>query len=236
MVTSLRRSKLYEQVSERLEARIRGSEFAPEGELPSERELMLEYGVGRPAIREALFHLQKMGLVELRAGARARVAEPSPAALVHSLSGSARYMLSAPDGMRHFQEARQFFESGLARDAARLATAADIARLKAALEANSDSIGNIKRFEQTDMDFHFMIATIPKNPIYKAMHSAIIEWLYDQRHVTLSYPGQNRIAYEAHAAIFDAIAAKDGNRAADLMRSHLEQVSELYWKVRGAST
>lgn len=234
-MTALRRIKLYEQVSERLEAQIREQDIAPGSELPSERDLMREFGVGRPAVREALFHLQKMGLVELRAGARARVAEPTPKAMVHSLAGSARYLLSVPDGVRHFQEARGFFETGLVRDAARLAADEDISRLKAALAANRESIGNIGRFEQTDMDFHYAIATIPKNPIYAAMHGAIVEWLMDQRRVTLSYPGQNRIAYEAHAEICEAISARDGNRAADLMRSHLEQVTELYWQVREAS-
>ena len=233
-MTALRRTKLYEQVADRLEARIRSRELAPGSELPSERDLMAEFGVGRPAVREALFHLQRMGLIEIRSGTRARVAAPSPNALVNTLAGSARYLLSVPDGMRHFQDARQFFESGLARDAARLARPEDVTRLKAALDANADSIGDIKRFEQTDLDFHFAIATIPQNPIYTAMHGAIIEWLYDQRHVTLSYPGQNRIAYEAHRSIYEAIAAGDGNRAAALMDKHLAQVTELYWKVRGA--
>ena len=80
----LRRVKLYEQVSERLEQRIRDQDIGPGEELPSERELMREFGVGRPAIREALFHLQKMGLVELKAGARAKVVAPDARAVVGS--------------------------------------------------------------------------------------------------------------------------------------------------------
>lgn len=234
-MTALRRIKLYELVSERLDALVRERELVPGSELPSERDLMREFGVGRPAVREALFHLQRMGVVELRAGARARVAQPTPKAIVHSLAGSARYLLAAPEGMRHFQNARVFFETGLVRDAARLATDADISRLKTALDANRESIGDIRRFEQTDVEFHYVIATIPNNPIYPAMHSAIIEWLIDQRRVTLGYPGQNRVAYEAHAAICGAISGRDGNRAAELMRAHLEQVTELYWQVREAS-
>lgn len=234
-MSALRRVKLYEQVSERLERRIRDQDVAPGQELPSERELMKEFGVGRPAVREALFNLQNMGLVELKAGARAKVAAPDAKAVVGSLGGSARYLISAPDGMRHFQEARTFFECGLARDAAARAGEDDISALRAALDANRESIGDVRRFEQTDVAFHYAIATIPKNPIYAVMHQAIIEWLMEQRHITLSYPGQNRIAYEAHAAIFEAIAAGDPERAAAVMREHLEQVARLYWQVREAS-
>lgn len=230
---AVRRFKLYEQVSEQLERRIRDESLAPGQELPSERELMKEFGVGRPAVREALFHLQKMGLVELRSGARARVCAPSPGAVVSSLAGSARYLLSAPQGMRHFQDARAFFESGLAREAARVASPGDIERLGAALEQNRLSINDLRRFEQTDVAFHYVIATIPNNPIYTALHKAIFEWLLDQRHISLSHPGQNHIAYEAHRAIFEAVAAHDPDRAEKVMREHLKQVANVYWQVRG---
>jgi len=235
-MTALKRSKLFEQISERLERRIRDQVLTPGAELPSERDLMLEFGVGRTAVREALFHLQGMGLVEIKSGTRARVAAPSAQAMIRSLAGSAQYLLSAPDSMRHFQRARQFFESGLARDAARRATDADVAQLQNALEANRAAVGDIKRFERTDVAFHFTIATIPGNPIYEALHAAIIEWLIDQRQVTLSYPGQNRVAFAAHEAIFEAIAARDGERAAELMNEHLEQVAKLYWQVWDAGT
>jgi GntR family transcriptional repressor for pyruvate dehydrogenase complex len=233
-MTAIKRSKLFEQVADVLERRIHDQELPAGAELPSERDLMKEFGVGRPAVREALFHLQRMGLVEMRAGARAQVAIPSARAVMHSVAGSARYLLSASEGIKHFQEARILFETGLVRDAARLATDADIERVKMALDNNRESIGDIRRFEQSDIAFHFTIATVPNNPIYTTLHSAIIEWLVDQRHVTLTYPGQNKVAYRAHAAIFEAIADRDPDAAATEMRAHLEQVAALYWKVREA--
>jgi DNA-binding FadR family transcriptional regulator len=55
-------------------------------ELPSERQLMAEFGVDRPAIREALFHLQRAGLVDQRAGSRARVTAPNAEVVMTSLS------------------------------------------------------------------------------------------------------------------------------------------------------
>ena len=232
---ALKRSRLFEQVAEILEQRIRDGEYPVGSELPSERELMKDFGCGRTAIREALFHLQRMGLADLKSGARARVAVPSPGAVMSSLAGSARYLLSAPEGIRHFQDARLLFESGLVRDAARLASDQDIARLRQALDANYEAIGDLHRFEDTDVAFHYAIAVVPDNPIYTSLHAAILEWLVDQRHVTLSYPGQNRVAFDAHAAIFAAIAARDPDGAAAQMQQHLEQVTELYWQVRSAA-
>lgn len=230
----IKRSKIFEQVADVLERRIHEQSLSAGAELPSERDLMKEFGVGRPAVREALFHLQRMGLVEMRPGARAQVAVPSVRGVMHSVAGSARYLLSASEGIKHFQDARILFETGLVRDAARLASDADIASLKTALDNNQESIGDTRRFEQSDVAFHFAIATVPNNPIYTTLHSAIIEWLVDQRHVTLSYPGQNKLAYQAHVAIYEAIAARDPDAAAAEMRAHLEQVATLYWKVSEA--
>jgi GntR family transcriptional regulator, sialic acid-inducible nan operon repressor len=232
---AIKRSKLFEQVADVLERRIHDQSLPAGAELPSERDLMKEFGVGRPAVREALFHLQRMGLVEMRAGARAQVAIPSVRGVMHSVAGSARYLLSASEGIKHFQEARTLFETGLVRDAAHLASDADIERVRMALNDNKESIGDIRRFEQSDVAFHFAIATVPNNPIYTTLHAAIVEWLVDQRHVTLSYPGQNKVAYRAHAAIFEAIADRDPDAAAKEMREHLEQVAALYWKVREAT-
>lgn len=229
---ALRRRKLFEDIAERVEQRIRDAEFTPGSYLPSERELMREFGVGRPAVREALFHLNRMGLVELRSGERARVAAPTPETVFETLSGAARYFLSAPGGVEHFQKARIFFEVGLARYAAENATAADIDDLYAALDDNRRSIGDMRKFGETDIAFHYRLAVIPQNPIFPAIHAAIIGWLREQRAVTLSIPGQNRIAYEAHAAICEAIADRDPDTAEQRMKDHLEQVARIYMQAR----
>jgi DNA-binding GntR family transcriptional regulator len=53
--------------------------------------------------------------------------------------------------------------------------------------------------------------------------------------VTLRYPGQNRGAFDAHVAIFEAVKAHDAELADARMRSHLDQVAKLYWKARRAA-
>src|SRR4029078_8201832 len=122
----IRRRKLYEEVVVRLEAMIHEGELNPGDLLPSERQLMEHFGVGRPAIREALFALHRMGLVVVANGERPRVSSPTPKTPLGALARSARVMLSKPEGMHHFQQARALFECGLAEEAARVATRADV--------------------------------------------------------------------------------------------------------------
>jgi DNA-binding FadR family transcriptional regulator len=229
----VRPQKLYEQVAQRLEGRILDQSYLAGELIPSERDLMREFGVGRPAIREALFHLKNMGLIEQRSGERAIVTRPTAGVVVDTLAGIARHMLAEPDGVRNFQDARLFFEVGLARYAAQHASKSDLADLAAALESNRAAIGNLSRFERTDVAFHYVLAVIPKNPIFPAIHAAIVEWLVQQRHITLTWQGRKDTAQQAcdaHAAIYEAIAARDPDRAEGAMRSHLQHVSSVYWE------
>jgi GntR family transcriptional regulator, sialic acid-inducible nan operon repressor len=231
-VAPIRRRKLYEDVVVQLEALIQEGELQPGDPLPSERELMLAFGVGRPAIREALFALHRMGLVVVGNGERPRVSSPTPERLVSELGGAARLMLAKPEGIRHFQQARALFESTLAEQAARVATAEDVGALANALDANADALGDNVRFMRTDVAFHFVIATIPRNPIYLALHEAIVGWLEDQRSVSLRRAGTDMLALNAHRSIFAAIRAHDPGAAGEAMRTHLGEITGCYWQVR----
>jgi DNA-binding FadR family transcriptional regulator len=228
----IRRRKLYEEVVVRLEAWIHEGEFKPGDPLPSERELMVHFGVGRPAIRAALFALERMGLVVVANGERPRVSSPTTKTMLGELSGAARLILAKPEGMRHFQHARALFEGGLAEEAARVATLEDVLALEKALKANQETIGDDARFMRSDVGFHFAIAAIPRNPIYVALHEAIVEWLEDQRSVSLRRPGTDRLAFESHREIFEAIEARDPAAAGQAMRRHLEEIAKRYWNVK----
>lgn len=228
----IERKKLFEHVASHLEAQILSGKLKPGDQLPPERDLQNRFGVGRPAIREALISLQKAGLVELTNGARAKVLMPTATHIFTGMAPAVRQMLSTREGQRHFQGARMFFEAGLAREAAQNATAEDLEALKAALEANRKAIGDRERFTSTDIAFHFELPRIARNPVFVALHDQISEWLKEQRVVTLAASGQEKTAYQAHKAIYEGIAARDPDRAEAAMRAHLAQLADTFWRQR----
>ncbi len=228
----IRPRKLYEQIADRITAAIRSNEYSLGDVLPSERELMERFGVGRPAVREALFALQRMGLVEVRSGMRARVTEPTPDRLIGELSEAVKLFLVTNTGIRQFQDARASFEIGLARHAALHATPEDLRQLKEALRANEQAIGDFELFAKTDVEFHFILAVIRRNSIFTAMHQAIAQWLTEQRTTALRSPGEDRIAFVAHEAICEGVASGDPDRAERAMAEHLAQVGKTYWEIK----
>lgn len=90
----LARKKLSKWWKKELEQMIRRREFGEGEQLPSERELMAFFNVGRPSVREALAALKRKGLVQINNGERARVSRPSADTIIGELSGMAKDFLS----------------------------------------------------------------------------------------------------------------------------------------------
>ena len=179
--------------------------------------------------REALITLQRSGLLEISNGMPARVAQPSVEGIVAGMIPAVRQMLTGADGQRQLQGVRLFMEIGLVRYAAASATPEDLAKLKEALDANRETIGNVEGFIRTDVAFHFVFAEIIRNPAFVALHDAMSMWLLQQRQIALQEPDEDRRGYEAHARIYAAVAARDPDAAEAAMRDHLASGWVAFW-------
>jgi GntR family transcriptional regulator, transcriptional repressor for pyruvate dehydrogenase complex len=111
---------------------VRG-ELKPGDTLPSEQQLMAQFGVSRPTLREAFRILEAEDLISVKRGSRggARVTQPS-------LSVAARYvgLLLQVQGttIADVYEARMVLEPACARLLARHRTGQDLADLNACIE------------------------------------------------------------------------------------------------------
>lgn len=226
-VEPIQRRKLSREVLDRLLDRIRSGEWAPGAQLPSERALMEAFGVGRPAIREALQALERMGLIAITHGERARVLPVSAERVIAQVAEIGHHLLaSSSETLEHLKEARLFFEVGMVRIAAERATRADVERLRSALDAHAAASPD--EFLGRDMAFHRAIASISANPIYVALSQAVFEWL-GRFHIELvRAPGAERLTIAEHRRIFERIAARDPDGAAKAMTAHLTRANKLY--------
>jgi GntR family transcriptional regulator len=73
---SISRLPLYRQIEEALRERIRSGVLRPGAQVPTEPELMVEYGVSRATVRQALAGLIAEGLLEIRRGLGTYVTAP----------------------------------------------------------------------------------------------------------------------------------------------------------------
>jgi GntR family transcriptional regulator, sialic acid-inducible nan operon repressor len=226
------RQRISGKVAEILAEKIHSGELPDGSLLPSERQLSETYGASRTSVREAILVLQSSGLVSIRDRARARVTKLSSSAFMDQLSEAARTLLSQPNGVVNFQEARLMFECGLARHAAQHASPKQIEKLRLALFKNEEAIGNPDLFAETDLGFHNVLAEIPDNPIFTALNASLASWLMSQRTVAIMVRTDNIMAkaYEGHHDIYEAVVARDVARADAAMAAHLQAMSSAYWE------
>ncbi|WP_421726030.1 transcriptional regulator NanR [Bauldia sp.] len=225
----IRRRKLSDDIQDRLLALIRGPNYAPGDRLPSERELMRIYEVGRPAIREAMQNLQRMGLIEIKHGERPRVAEPSIGRMVDQMGETMRHLLMhSPANLEHLKEARATFEREMARVAARKHAATDIARLSRIVDDQEAASADSPRFLEYDGQFHREIAAISGNPIFSSLSEALFGWLVEFHMDLVRVPGLEKLTIEEHRGIIAAIESRDPERAGKAMADHLGRANALY--------
>jgi len=223
------RRKLSDEVFLRLKNLITTGELSAGDEMPSERELMERFGVGRPAIREAMQALANMGLVAISHGERAKVLELTAKAIFQQVDVAAKIMLSkSSDSLEHLKNARIFFERGMVREAAVKAGAADMQRLREILEQQRRSLGDANAFINADMHFHTAIAEISGNPIYVAVSGAMLGWLKEYHTEMLIWTGKEKFTLAEHEEIISCIAAKNPDAAEQALIKHLERSRALY--------
>ena len=223
--------KLYQEVLDRLTSSM-ATEFPPGSLLPSERDLMQRYGVGRPAIREAMHTLQQMGLLRISHGERARVVTPTTDAIMEQMTNGFVMMLATnPRGLAELKEARLLLEIGLVRRATRQATSADIDRLAELHRTLVSTRGDHPAFVAADMAFHGAIAEIAGNAMVASVTRAMLAWLSRFRAEAVSLRGAEALTIQEHEAIYRAIAAGDEIKAALALERHLTRANELYSKL-----
>ena len=223
------RRKLSHEVLDRLLGRISSGEFPAGSLLPSERELMQVFGVGRPAVREALQALERMGLVAIVHGEGARLLTLSAESVIEQISESAMHLLSgSSDLLEHLKEARLQFEVAMARAAAERATPEQVEMLRLLLEEHRASLDDPARFLETDMAFHRGIAAMSGNPIYMALSQAMLQWLEQFHGDAVRAPGAESITLAEHVKLFKRIAANDAEGAARAVTAHLRRANKLY--------
>jgi DNA-binding FadR family transcriptional regulator len=223
------RKKLSDEVFARLKHMIETGELKAGDDMPSERELMERYGVGRPAIREAMQALAGKGLVEISQGERAKVLRITAETIIRQVDLPAKLMLSgSSDTLEHLKSARIFFERGMIREAAGKATPEDIANLKALLDKQRQSLGDADAFIEADMEFHQSIAAISGNPIFAAVSGAMLGWLKSYHTEMLIWTGRENVTLAEHEEIIRALEKGNADLAEKAMIKHLERSRALY--------
>ena len=194
---------LYEQVAERLRARIMAHTLTP-GSWIDEQTLAAEYGISRTPLREAIKVLAAEGLVtmKLRRGAYVtEVSERDLAEVFHLLS------LLECDAV------------GVVASQATDAQLADLVKLHERLEA---SVGDADAFFAANERFHTELLDIAGNRWRNQMVADLRKVMKLNRHNSLLKTGRVTESLQEHRDLMAALAARDAVRTRQCMQDHFK--------------
>lgn len=220
-VTPLRQGKLSEQIYAQIFGLIASGEFPEQAKLPTENDLAVRFDVSRTIVREALARLRDDGIVVSRQGAGTFVKRrPDSAVLKFAPLGS------IADIQRCF-EFRTGFEADMASFAAARADEAGIKRIGDALDVLDEVIRNGNLGTDADFDFHFAIAEATSNRFFVSVMASLRPHIAFGMNLSRSLSLMRPVArvkdvQAEHRTIFDAICARDAERAHEAMRRHVD--------------
>lgn len=217
----LERSRLYEDVSERLGQFVRESNMHPGDQFPAERELAQRLQVSRTSVRQSFVVLQALGFVDVRHGEGVFLRR------VRGFGESLMKLLERRRRLPDVLEAREALEVKLAELAATHWRDSDLVAMKAALVQMESEIAGGGIGTDGDAAFHHAIALAARNQILGHMIDSMAEVIQESRIESLSEPGRPPRSLEAHGRILAAIEAHDAEQAADAMRQHLRVVADV---------
>ncbi len=218
------RLKLSDQVFERLRDMVANGELVAGDVVPSERDLMERFGVGRPAVREALQAMQSKGLITITHGGRSRVNALTAGVAINQIDDIAKLLLSSePSNIDHLKQVRQILERGTVRIAATKCTAADVADLAVLIDAQRAQLGDANAFMKADIAFHTRLAAITANPLIQAITEIMLTWLFEYHSALLLWSGREETTLKEHSVILDYLLANDVAGSERAMEAHLNR-------------
>jgi len=222
--------KASDVLADDLRERILRAEF-PEGTaLPPERELVVQTGMSRTTVREALRILEVQGLVRIKTGRAGgafvqRPGEESIASTVSLLIRGRQLRMAA------LLETREAIEPACAKLAAAHRTEDDLAELERANAAIAAE-GSLSDFLKANVEWHVAVAVASHNELLNGFMMALSRAIYastdNQGFVDTDV---RRVTVHAHRTITEAIRERDADAAVRRMQRHVHAYAEAVMEV-----
>jgi DNA-binding FadR family transcriptional regulator len=210
--------RLYERIVEQVEEAVGRGELLPGQRLPSERELVVQFGTSRATVREALRVLESNGVVRSRPG------DPNGPEILPVTSGQLTKQmrrLARADGLTLSQllVSRMMLDSTANRLAATLRTDEQLAEMEAAIGQMREAVeGGYTSFSEADFAFHEAIARASGNTLIQVCNAVVRDTVLSLISDKIAHARNSKALMKRslghHEQVLDAIRAGDGERAA----------------------
>ncbi len=219
-----------DDITQRLLREILRGEIAAGEKLPPERELAVRFKTNRNTLREALRNLATMNLIAARQGDGLRVQdfrENGEWTLVPSLieveGGTVDERVEI---LEDILKLRRIVIEDVVRRVARQGTEEEIQAMRALVDLQRENFGDARPMVETDLELLLALVAASRSLAFKWIFNTVAR-MY--RQIVFVHPGLLYFSddyCETYDAILDACAAEDQDKAAEVMKKHLEESDE----------
>ena len=227
MLKAVIKKRAYEDIVKQIRSLIERGRLKRGDQLPTERELSEIFKVSRATVREAIFSLETMKLVDRRQGDGTYVIASSEEALVQPLASS---LFHEKDDLIDIFSLRKIIEPEVAQLASENATPEEINELGKILKEQEIEVANRENPIQTDTNFHHLLARMAKNRVLERLMLALVDLLSKTRETYLQSEERELKSLRGHQNILTAVKNGNGMAARQAMRKHLEDVESILFK------
>lgn len=216
----LKPKKMATLLAQRIVGEITDRQLPPGTLLPSERDMLVQHGIGRGSLREALRLLELQGVLTIKPGPGGgpMVVEPDYRPLASTL---ALLLQLARTPFRSIVDARQVLEPPLCAKAARHIDPGHLEALGHSVEAMSAHAGDLNFFLDENRRFHDLIAWASGNQLFGYLVTSL-HWITDGSVLGIEYDTRRQLQVcQAHDRIYQAIKLGDPEAAYEAMESHI---------------
>ena len=215
----VRGNRVYHNIFEELQQRIRRGDWLPGERMPSIAQLARDLQVGAGSIREALRSLQSIGLVKIEHGSGIYVmaTRPSTELSSHFQNVGAGLVLA-------LAETRRILEPELASLAAERATDEELIKIEGLARQMEEYSQRGNDFAELDVLFHRQIAHAARNPILYQTMEGVSDLFLESRRAILLDPDALLRALRYHALIAEALKLRNSPQARLLMQGHMNSM------------
>lgn len=223
------KKRAYEDIVKQIRKLIEKGKFKREDQLTTERELSETFKVSRATVREAIFALESMKLVDRRQGNGTYVVASSEEALVLPLAAA---LFHEKDDLIDIFFLRKIIEPEIAQLASENATLEEIAELEEIIgEQQREAALGLSPIRK-DAEFHNLLARMARNRVLERLVLALADLLTQTRERYMQTDDRIQRSLLGHQQILAAIKGRDGTAARKAMRRHLEDVEDILFKKR----
>jgi DNA-binding FadR family transcriptional regulator len=215
-----------QQVAQDLLSRIVESKLKPGQTFATEAELLTQFDVSRPTLREGVRILESQGVVEQRPGPGGGlvIRRPSLDMLAHTLSIYLRFN-DVP--FSTVLEARVVIEPALASEVALRGSDDDFREMAESI-ARMKALGDDQAsFIAENRVFHGIVARASGNKVLETFWGAISLLAHGEQHGVRYTAGNRQHVITAHEHILEACRRRNQRRAAIAMSDHVTELENL---------